>query len=67
MKTAPLQNAGSVANAVALAIMEFSINMDDEKQGPKPEDVRAALRGWAYFGAGVLAVFGAAYVWVEMF
>ena len=47
--------------------MEFSINMDDEKQGPKPEDVRAALRGWAYFGAGVLAVFGAAYVWVEMF
>jgi hypothetical protein len=40
--------------------------MDDEKQGAKPEEVRAALRGWAYFGVGVLAVFGAAYVWVEM-
>jgi hypothetical protein len=61
-----LQNAGSVANAVALAITELSISMDDEKQGPKPEDVRAALKGWAFFGVGVLAVFGAAYVWVEM-
>ena len=41
--------------------------MGEENQGPKPEDVRATLKGWALFGAGVLAVFGAAYGWVEMF
>lgn len=40
--------------------------MDKEDQGPKPEDVRAALRGWAFLGVAVVAVFGGAYIWLEM-
>jgi hypothetical protein len=43
-----------------------SMSMDEENQGPKPEDVRAAAKGWALFGAGVVAIFGAAYIWIEM-
>ncbi|WP_281407765.1 MULTISPECIES: hypothetical protein [unclassified Mesorhizobium] len=38
----------------------------DNQKGPKPEDVRHALKGWAFFIAGTLAFFGAAYAYIEM-
>lgn len=60
-----LQNDGSLANAIARP-RGASMSMDEENRGPKPEDVRAAVKGWALFGAGVVAIFGAAYIWIEM-
>ncbi|MEV8641489.1 hypothetical protein AB0V79_29535 [Mesorhizobium ciceri] len=38
----------------------------DNQKGAKPEDVRAALNGWAFFAAATLAIFGVAYALIEM-
>ncbi|WP_352566357.1 hypothetical protein [Mesorhizobium sp. M0103] len=38
----------------------------DNQKGAEPEDVRAALKGWAWFGVLMSIVFGVAYVLIEM-
>lgn len=38
----------------------------DNHEGAKPEDVRAALRGWAFFAVLMTGVFALAYALVEM-
>ncbi|MER9274686.1 hypothetical protein [Mesorhizobium sp. M0643] len=37
----------------------------DNQKGAEPEDVRAALKGWAWFGVLMSIVFGVAYVLIE--
>lgn len=39
--------------------------MNDERQGAKPEDVRATLRNWAAIIVGVVVTFAAAYAILE--
>jgi hypothetical protein len=39
---------------------------DDHQNGAKPEDVRAALRGWAFFAVLMTGIFGVAYALIEM-
>lgn len=39
---------------------------NDNQNGAKPEDVRAALKGWALFIAVTIGIFGVAYAWIEM-
>lgn len=38
----------------------------DNQKSARPEDVRAALKGWALFIVVTLGIFGAAYAWLEM-
>ncbi|WP_281401974.1 hypothetical protein [Mesorhizobium caraganae] len=38
----------------------------DNQKGAKPEDVRAALRGWAFFAILMTGIFGLAYALIEM-
>ncbi|WP_281058913.1 MULTISPECIES: hypothetical protein [unclassified Mesorhizobium] len=38
----------------------------DDQKGASPEDVRHALRGWGFFFVLMTAIFGVAYVLVEM-
>lgn len=38
----------------------------DNEKGAKPEDVRASLKGWAWFIALTLGIFGSAYAWIEV-
>ncbi|WP_352808707.1 hypothetical protein [Mesorhizobium sp. M0909] len=42
--------------------------MDDynNQKGAEPEDVRAALKGWAWFGVLMSIVVGVAHVLIEM-
>jgi hypothetical protein len=42
------------------------MNEHDEEKGAKPEDVRAALKGWAFFTAVTVLIFGVAYAWLEV-
>ena len=42
------------------------MNDFDNQEGAKPEDVRAALRGWAFFAVLMTCIFGLAYALVEM-
>ncbi|MDG4892678.1 hypothetical protein P9272_03625 [Mesorhizobium sp. WSM4976] len=38
----------------------------DNQKGAKPEDVRHALKGWAFLPVIMTALFGAAYALIEM-
>ncbi|WP_280951244.1 MULTISPECIES: hypothetical protein [unclassified Mesorhizobium] len=38
----------------------------DNQKGAKPEDVRHALKGWAFFLVMMTAIFGVAYALIEM-
>jgi hypothetical protein len=45
---------------------ELIMNEYDDQKGAKPEDVRAALKGWAFFAVITSIVFGVAYALIEM-
>ena len=45
---------------------DLIMNDFDNPEGAKPEDVRAALRGWAFFAVLMTCIFGLAYALVEM-
>jgi len=40
--------------------------MDSKEKGAAPEDIRHALRFWAFYFVLVAAIFGLAYALVEM-
>lgn len=38
----------------------------DNQKGASPEDIRHALKGWAFFTVIMATIFGAAYALIEM-
>lgn len=38
----------------------------DNQKGANPEDVRAALRGWAFFAVLMTGIFGLGYTLIRM-
>lgn len=45
---------------------KFTMDEHDDQKGVSPKDVRHALRGWGFFFVLMTAIFGVAYVLVEM-